>query len=168
MQILQRGGVIRSWMKWYIQKKRHRVDNINIIELKQISFRHNWKYRLPKEKMIIQCCSRIFYLSCYYHVPSSPNLNGIPLLLLLFLLEALLLFHFSLSWQTLLPSPQLLKQEIILYSFLCIPHPHLSLSPSDSHHLDSDTSLFVLLPASSVALFANINLFSTKLSEASF
>ena len=51
-------------------QKGTKVHNVNMIELKQISFRKNWKVWATKWKMIIQCCSRLFYL-CYYCLTSS-------------------------------------------------------------------------------------------------
>lgn len=77
----------------------------------------------------MQFCSRIFYhaiIVCHH-----PNLSGIPLLLPYILLQALLILHSSLSWQTPLPSTLLFKQEmrVILDSLLSFAS-HIPTAPS--------------------------------------
>ena len=51
-------------------QKGTKVHKVNMIEKKQLSFRKNWKVWATKWKMVMQCCSRLFYL-CYYCLTSS-------------------------------------------------------------------------------------------------
>ena len=87
--------------------------------------------------------THVLCISCIYHWPTwEALLHGILLHLFLFLLKALLL-HFPLSWQTLLPSTQLLKQErrVSLHSSFFFAS-HLHTSPS----LDQTAIFWILKP----------------------
>ena len=118
----------------------HGLSQAGILEWVAISFFRG--YSQPRDRTHVFAISCISRWVLYHWTTWEALLHGIPLHLFLFLLKALPL-HFPLSWQTLLPSTQLLKQErrVSLHSFFLFAS-HLLTSPS----LDQTAIFWILKP----------------------